>query len=147
MFLESLLISNVIPLYHESLFSTEFNNGPPLHIRIVFLVMPLMCTEKFYKHKQTPAMPGSMRQGHVPIHGSCFMVHSTHCNKQRQATATQTSTSKVLLSCSDLMLTSFCTSRAAFVVYYTSVDKISLLYKCRQNQLTLQVYTNCLPGI
>ena len=39
------------------------------------------------------------------------------------------------------MLSSFCTSRAAFVVYYISVLKISLLYKCTQNQLTVQVYT------
>ena len=39
------------------------------------------------------------------------------------------------------MLSSFCTSRAAFVVYCTSVHKISLLYKCTQNQLTVQVYT------
>ena len=52
-----------------------------------------------------------------------------------------TSTSKVLVSCSDLILTSFCTSRAAFVVYYISVQKISLLYKCTQKQLTVQVYT------
>ena len=40
-----------------------------------------------------------------------------------------TSTSKVLVSCSDLMLTSFCTSRAAFVVFYMSVHKTSCLYK------------------
>jgi len=70
----------------------------------------------------------------------------------------KTSTSKGLVSCSDLKLSSFCTSRAAFVVYYisvlkislqvysklvyyTSVHKISLLYKCTQNQLTVQVYT------
>ena len=45
------------------------------------------------------------------------------------------------MSCSDLMLSSFCTSRAAFVVYYISVLKICLLYKCTQNQLTVQVYT------
>ena len=35
----------------------------------------------------------------------------------------------------------FCTYRAAFVVYYTSLLKISLLYKCTQNQLIVQVYT------
>ena len=75
---------------------------------------------------------------------------------------TRTSTSKVLVSCSDLMLTSFCTSRAAFVasinlftiqVYTknTSVHKISfcmsvhkscLLYKHTQNQFTTQVNMN-----
>ena len=53
----------------------------------------------------------------------------------------KTSTSKVLVSCSDSMLTSFCTSRAAFVVYYISTHKISLPYKCTQNQFTVQVYT------
>ena len=35
----------------------------------------------------------------------------------------------------------FRASRAAFVVYYTSVHKISLQYKCTQNQLSVQVYT------
>ena len=53
----------------------------------------------------------------------------------------ETSTSKVLVSCSDLMFTSFCPSRAAFVVYCTSVHKITLLYKCTQNYFTIQVYT------
>ena len=63
----------------------------------------------------------------------------------------RTSTSKVLVSCSDLMLTSYCTSRAAFVgssnlfsIHKTSlpiVCKTGLLNKCTQNQFSVQMYT------
>ena len=66
-----------------------------------------------------------------------FIKFLSHKVEMRIVHFVKTSTSKVLVSCSDLMLTSYCTSRAAFVVYCTSVHKISLLYKYTLNQFSV----------